>query len=104
MVDLIYETVERREYRNQLDVRGAPETGGDDKDYVNKLFDEIGAVECKPDEVFRMEVFQEMRQNKKRRLQFKERKALSVSCIKASQTQKLDTYYGRFRIRTNFSW
>lgn len=54
VVDLVRETIERRENRSQLVVVGVAETDVDDNNYVGGLFQAIGANGCIPSEIYRM--------------------------------------------------
>lgn len=54
VIDLIHETVERRENRNQVVVCGVPETDIEDAEYVAGLLNTIQATDCVPSEVYRM--------------------------------------------------
>lgn len=54
VIDLVQETVERRENRNQLVVCGIPETERSDAGVINGMFGALGVVDCPPAEVYRL--------------------------------------------------
>lgn len=54
VADLVVDTIERRENRNQLVVCGVVESEVSDAEYMVSLLDEIGAKGCQPAEVYRM--------------------------------------------------